>query len=90
MQNQLQKVFLVFGASGETGKRVIDYLNHWYDINRNLTKKALNIWFSINIFVLQLSMWNGSMYFSVPHGSFNELYKGERTHCTWFLGTSSN
>ena len=39
MQNQLQKVFLVFGASGETGKRVIDYLNHWYDINRNLTKK---------------------------------------------------
>ena len=53
MQNQLLKVFLVFGASGETGKRVIDYLNHWYDINRNLTKKkALNIWFSINIFCL--------------------------------------
>ena len=57
MQNQLLKVFLVFGASGETGKRVIDHLNHWYAINRNLTKKeVLNIWVSINIFVLQLSM----------------------------------
>ena len=56
MQNQPLKVFLVFGASGETGKRVIDHLNHWYAINCNLTKKAPNIWVSINIFVLQLSM----------------------------------